>query len=49
MYDEYLEPREMNFDLRIIIDKNDEVTLYSNISPNGVEWEETKMTDFILQ
>lgn len=47
MYDEYLEPREMNFHLKVIIDGNG-MTLYSNISPNGVEWEETKMTDYIL-
>ena len=49
MYDEYLEPREMNFDFKIIIDNEDKITLYSNISPNGIQWEETKMTDYILQ
>ena len=49
MYDEYLEPREMNFDLKIVIDKDDIITLYSNVSPNGVEWEETEMGDFILK
>jgi len=48
MYDEYLEPRESNFDLKIIIDKDGLVTLYSNISPNGIEWEETQMGDYIL-
>lgn len=48
MYDEYLQPREMNFQLKAVVDENDSITLYSNISPNGVEWEETKMTDFIL-
>ena len=48
MYDEYLQPREMNFDLKIVIDENDLITLYSNVSPNGIEWEETKMNDFIL-
>jgi len=48
MYDEYLEPREMNFDLKVVIDENDAITLYSNVSPNGIEWEESKMGDFIL-
>lgn len=48
MYDEYLQPREMNFNLKIVIGENDLMTLYSNISPKGIEWEETKMTDFIL-
>ena len=49
MYDEYLQPREMNFHLKVIIDENNIITLYSNISPKGIEWEETKMTDFILK
>ena len=49
MYDEYLEPKEMNFDLKVVIDKNDIITLYSNVSPNGIEWEETEMSDFILK
>ena len=49
MYDEYLQPREMNFHLKAIIDKNNSITLYSNISPKGIEWEETKMTDFIIK
>ncbi len=48
MYDEYLQPREMNFDFKVVIDENDAITLYSNISPHGIEWEETKMTDYIL-
>lgn len=47
LYDEYLQPRGMNFDLKVVIDENDLITLYSNISPKGIEWEETKMTDFI--
>ena len=49
MYDEYLESKEMNFDLKVVIDKNDKITLYSNVSPNGIEWEETEMSDFILK
>ena len=49
MYDEYLQPREMNFHLKAIIGENDFITLYSNISPKGIEWEETKMTDFIIK
>ncbi|QGG47703.1 hypothetical protein [Heliorestis convoluta] len=49
MYDEYLQPREMNFHLKVVIDENDAITLYSNISPKGIEWEETKMDDFIMK
>ncbi|MGM0395954.1 MAG: hypothetical protein ACQEP4_02745, partial [Bacillota bacterium] len=49
MYDEYLQPRDMNFDFKVVIDEHDNITLYSNVSPNSVEWEETKMTDYILR
>ncbi len=49
MYDEYLQPQEMNFHLKVVIDENDSITLYSNISPVGIEWEETGMSDFILK
>lgn len=48
LYDEYLEPRESNFDLKIIIDKNDKMNLYSNEAPKGVQWEKIEMTDYIL-
>lgn len=49
MYDEYLQPKEMNFHLKVVIGENGSMTLYSNVSPVGIEWEETKMTDFILK
>lgn len=48
MYDEYLQAREMNFDFKVIISEEGHISLYSNIAPKGVEWEETKMTDYIL-
>lgn len=47
MYDEYLLPKEMNFHLKVVIEKSGLITLYSNTAPKGVEWEETKMTDYI--
>lgn len=49
MYDEYLQPKEMNFELKAVIDNNDTITLYSNVAPKGVKWEETKMSDFIMK
>ncbi len=49
MYDEYLQPQEMNFHLKVVIDEKNTITLYSNVSPVGIEWEETKMDDFILK
>ena len=49
MYDEYLQPKEMNFHLKTVTDENGEITLYSNISPVGIQWEETEMTDYIIK
>ncbi len=48
MYDEYLQPRDMNFNFKVVMDEEGKMTLYSNSSPKGVEWEETEMTDYIL-
>lgn len=39
----------MNFHFIVVIDENDKITLYSNVSPVGIEWEETKMGDYILK
>jgi len=49
LYDEYLQPKEMNFYFKAVIDENDEITLYYNSSPHGVEWEEVKMSDYIIK
>lgn len=49
MYDEYLQPSEMNFDFKTVIDESGSITLYSNVSPKGVQWEETRMTDYIMR
>lgn len=48
LYDEYLQPKEMNFQLKAIINKEGLITLYSNFSPKGTEWKEVKMSDFII-
>lgn len=48
LYDEYLQPQEMNFELKAIINDDDLITLYSNISPKGIEWKEVKMSDYII-
>ena len=48
LYDEYLQPKEMNFQLKTVIDENDSITLYSNDAPKGIEWEKVKMSDYIL-
>lgn len=49
MYDEYLAPSESNFEFKVIIDANDQMTLYSNISPKGTQWEETIFDDYIMK
>lgn len=48
MYDEYLAPREMNFQLKIVIDEKDVMTLYANNAPVGTEWEPVSLKDYIL-
>ncbi len=42
-----LQPHGSNYDLKVIIDKNNNITLYSNESPKGVKWVEIRMRDFI--
>ena len=49
MYDEYLQPNEMNFDFKTVIGEDGLITLYSNVSPKGIQWEETKMDDYIIR
>jgi len=48
LYDEYLQPKEMNFYLKAVIDENDAITLYSKNSAIETEWEEVEMSDFII-
>jgi len=48
LYNEYLQPQEMNFQLKAIINEDNLITLYYNVSPKGTEWQEVKMSDFIL-
>lgn len=48
-YDEYLQPKEMNLELKAVINEKDEISLYTDVDPhNGREWVETKMADIIL-
>ncbi len=49
LHDEYLAPKEMSFHLKAVIDKTDSITLYSNASPKGVQWEKVTMADFVLK
>ncbi|WP_429845428.1 hypothetical protein [Brevibacillus sp. FIR094] len=49
LYDEYLQPKDMNFQLKAIVEGADSITLYTNVSPKGIQWEKVVMSDFILQ
>lgn len=48
LYDEYLQPREMNFYLKAVINKDGFITLYSQNPAIETEWEEVKMSDYII-
>lgn len=44
MYNDYLAPKKSNFFFKIDIE-GDEIALYSNESPTGVEWEPRQISD----
>ena len=49
-YDEYLQPKENNFYFKAVIDENDDITLYTkNLAIENDEWNETKMSDYIIK
>lgn len=47
MYRDYLAPKESNFFFKIVME-GDQIRLYSNVSPTGVEWEPREISDYIL-
>ncbi|WP_370642592.1 hypothetical protein [Brevibacillus sp. DP1.3A] len=49
LYDEYLQPKDMNFHLKAVVEDADSITLYTNVSPKGIQWEKAVMSDFILK
>ncbi len=49
MYDEYLQPKEMNMYFKAVVSEDGTITLYTDVDPTTeTEWVETKMDDFIL-
>ena len=49
LYNEYLEKKDMNMEIKAVIDKNDEILLYTDYDPTEkIEWVEFKMSDSIL-
>ncbi|MFF0831275.1 hypothetical protein ACFYU8_31055 [Brevibacillus sp. NPDC003359] len=49
LYDEYLQPKDMNFHLKAVVEDADSITLYTNVSPKGIQWEKAVISDFILK
>ncbi|MGG1157925.1 hypothetical protein ABE237_11610 [Brevibacillus formosus] len=49
LYDEYLQPKDMSFHLKAVVEDADTITLYTNVSPKGIQWEKAVMSDFILK
>jgi len=47
-YDEYLKPKSMNFYLKAVIDEYNTITLYSKNPAIETDWEETEMSDFVI-
>ena len=45
---EYLEPKEANYQFKAVLEKN-EIALYYNQSPNGIQWAPVTIEDFLLQ
>ena len=49
LYDEYLMPKEMNMYLKVIINQDGDITLFTDENPHtGEEWVEFKMSDCII-
>ena len=49
-YKEYLEPKEMNMYFKAVVDDKGNIKLYTDVDPTtNTDWQETKMSDFILK
>ncbi|MBE6570940.1 MAG: hypothetical protein E7656_01670 [Ruminococcaceae bacterium] len=48
LYDDYLAEKQMNVQFKIVRDGGD-LSLYTNVSPKGIQWEPTQVSDFIMQ
>ena len=47
LYNDYLAVKEANAEYKVILNGED-LELYSNVSPKGVEWQPVKIDDYIL-
>lgn len=50
LYNEYLQKKDMNMEIKAVINKNDEILLYTDYDPTEkIEWVEFKMSDCISE
>ena len=47
LYNDYLSVKEANAEYKVILN-GDNIELYSNVSPKGIEWQPVKIDDYIL-
>lgn len=49
-YDEYLQPQNMNFYFKAVMDENDAITIYTrNVAIESDEWQQVEMSDYIIK
>ena len=47
LYNDYLAEKEANAEYKVVLN-GDNLELYSNVSPKGIEWQPVKIDDYIL-
>ncbi len=45
--DDYLSAKQANYEFKIVL-QNEELKLFANASPNGVDWQPAKIDDYVL-
>ncbi len=46
-YNEYLQPKEVNYYLKVVLDERGNLNLYYNVAPKGQDYQPIKIDDFI--
>ncbi len=48
MYEDYLAPKQMNCTFKVV-QNGEEIELYANVSPTGIEWERRSIDDYVMR
>ncbi len=48
LYDDYLKEKEANYEFKIVFTE-DNIELFSNVSPKGIEWQPVEIGDYIMK